>query len=126
MREIKFRAWDKKRKEMLHKPILFPKREGGGQAVSGNGNQYELMQFTGLKDKNGKEIYEGDIVKWGHHCEWCKEEPIRIAEVQFAPDIQFKTLIYDEPFRFGSFAYKDTYKHLEIIGNIYENPELLK
>src|ERR1019366_2229071 len=67
--EIKFRAWDQVRKEMLRPEnvLLLPKRDGGGQAVSGAGHNYALMQFTGLHDKNGKEVFEGDIVEIYEH-----------------------------------------------------------
>ncbi len=80
-------------------------------------------QFTGLTDKNGKEIYEGDIVEWGMDGE---EITIRRAVVNIDPDIQFQRFNdVDYAFQFGSFAYQDTENHLVVIGNIYENPELL-
>jgi uncharacterized phage protein (TIGR01671 family) len=87
-------------------------------------------EFTGLSDKNGKEIYEGDIVKWGHMSN-SRENPVRIAIVEILPDIQFRILNfkdYEQPviFRYGSFAYQNTQKALEIIGNQWDNPELLK
>ena len=98
-----------------------------------------LMQFTGLKDKNGKEIYEGDIVKWGMHGGLGGQEHWhRYAVVEISPDIQFKIIYYiiaetnekqptdNYSFKFGRFAYSETEKYLEIIGNIHENPELLK
>ena len=151
MREIKFRAWDTIGKEMY---FNYPNRWGNmkvkeadglmtmdlEQVVVGlNGTLYildecgrytylregeaVLMQFTGLKDKNGKEIYEGDIVEY--------EEPSFESEVLRSPVIfiagafgldgtngHFNPSFY----RLGKFAKND----LEVLGNIYENPELLK
>lgn len=69
---------------------------------------YELMQFTGLKDKNGKEIYEGDLV--AHNA---SAKPI---------DVEFIDGTF-EPFSKSDFGWTSTL--CEIIGNIYENPELL-
>ncbi len=78
-------------------------------------------EYTGLTDKNGKRVFEGDIVQWGMKG---YEYPIRVAEVKIAPDIQF--CLKDRTYQYGSFAYQDTEKYLEIIGNIHDNPELLE
>jgi len=129
MRQIKFRAWDKTSDVMrtdissidydstgnicqinviTGTDILFPEKE----AV--------LMQYTDLKDKNGVEIYEGDIVDCERHgfttsIEYyggafrCRSEGVPLS------------LYIDE-----CYADKDDNNQLEVIGNIYENPELLE
>jgi len=71
-----------------------------------NGNR--LMQYTGLKDNNGKEIYEGDIVKWGKII-----EKVEMKDGCWSMDGWILGTIVEE-------------FNLEVIGNIYENPELIK
>mgnify|MGYP001248586776 CR=1 FL=1 len=112
MREIKFREWETERKTMAYSnredfddSVNFRfKHEEGGKRI--------LMQYTGLKDKNGKEIYEGDIVIVGQ-----KETP---AEVIFENGC-FYTPIGISRYRLGGWNKES----LEVIGNIFENPELL-
>ena len=143
MREIKFRAWDKDYKKMITN-FLLPESKSFGMhrmAISFTGevftftdwdmaeydedemynsakypSRFELMQYTGLKDKNGKEIYEGDICRDG--LDWV-----------------FKVIWDSDNARFLGQQKKprgDTYicyigriPAVEIIGNIHENPELL-
>ena len=75
MREIKFRIWDKEKKYFLNDDlfaitiagkIVIPSKYDGKQMEYDDGSSVVLMQYTGIKDKNGKEIYEGDIIK-NHH-----------------------------------------------------------
>ncbi|HHE9744275.1 TPA: YopX family protein [Enterococcus faecium] len=94
---------------------------GGG--MWGMIDKYELMQSTGMKDKNGVEIFEGDIVQWGDTPDW-EEEPIRVAVVKINPDIQFDSNV--GIFEYGRFIYRDTERFLTVLGNVYENPELLE
>ena len=62
-REIKFRVWDKEKSEMFFvEDIYWAEVDESITNINGWNNENPLMQFTGLKDKNGKEIYEGDIV----------------------------------------------------------------
>lgn len=112
MRDIRFRAWDKKEKKMLstvtgmHIAVVFE-----------NPKRFEIMQYTGLKDINGKEIYEGDIVKYS--IPKASGEYKGIGEVFWRNDGQFRVRDY--------FAMPELNSaFMEVIGNIYENPELLK
>ncbi|WP_428262393.1 YopX family protein [Enterococcus faecium] len=86
-------------------------------------DKYVLMQSTGMKDKNGVEIFEGDIVQWGDTPDW-EEKPIRVAVVKINPDIQFDSNV--GIFEYGRFIYRDTERFLTVLGNIYENSELLE
>lgn len=113
MREIKFRAW-LKRYEMMVDVEKISMTSGRIYFDSDWWEEYELMQYTGIKDKNGKEIYEGDIVKSP-----CGIRKVIFVDGGFCLDTgDFATDLYRMIDSKGN--------HLEVIGNIYENPELLE
>ena len=138
MREIKFRAWD------THKKVMYSANELGADqetlSVDGRGfvnvsgdntglSQFHThllpLEYTGLKDKNGKEIYEGDIVASSD----CGYEDIGNYEVKW--DIEMARYVLKtvgSEFRWHCGLEDDEVKalNLEVIGNIYSYPELIK
>ena len=119
MREIKFRVWDKNAKVIwIPEKIL---NDNFKDKIRTENDIIILMQFTGLKDKKGKEIYEGDILKadssyhsWGH-----PKDDWFYGEVKFD-----STMGYYCVFEKTNRTDIDEV-HIEVIGNIYENPELI-
>jgi len=123
MREIKFRAWNIEDKEMIGNPSLWTDDFTNNineyfiywQKVVEENEKMVFMQYTGLKDKNGKEIYEGDILEWEN---W--RGLIRGAVVW---DNE-KAMYFAKCGKY--FAQGQDFHLTKIIGNIYENQELLK
>lgn len=116
MREIKFRAWDKLNKEMFNVEIIdFQERKLYKDSVSYcKFENIELMQYTGLKDMKGKEIYEGDIVTL-HNGKY--KVIFNTEEARF--------VLRDDEFELEIPFTNNNSKRMEIVGNIYENSELL-
>ena len=124
MRKIKFRAWDKENEKMMKVSSLH--LENKEISVKENGTFHlfrmqDLMQYTGLKDKNSKEIYEGDIVliKLDETSTWYK------TVVGFKKGAFIANLIDKEDYVY-IFHHGFTDDDFEIIGNVYENKNLLE
>ena len=128
-REIKFRAWDDNAKAFVSDWVMYPnggcEYPQGGWDLGGykEGDNFKLMQHTGLKDKNGKDIYEGDIVSstsefMGHYATHIKKI-VWASKGGFHPEgthvDNLAEFITDTGGKNKS----------EVIGNIYENPDLL-
>jgi len=116
VREIKFRAWDKRFNNMVY---------AGAMAILYlNDKDHEIMQFTGLHDSNGKKIWEGDIIRiprekdiwqirWHYHG-FCLSRKRKPHTVDWGADEE------------GYINYSRLWEEIEVIGNLYENPELVK
>lgn len=121
-REIKFRVWDKDNKKMYPVLQLFMScNKSYPQVRIDNDDQNDitdwlilnnciLQQFTGLKDKNDKDIYEGDIVEFKDNC-FCYNTTVNFS---------------GGAFRIGLALLENNNLFSTIIGNIFANPELLK
>lgn len=123
MREIKFRVWDNKKKIMIIQDNT--DRIDKCLTYYELNKSVELMQFTGLKDKNGKEIYEGDIVKIPDDYDLYGFNAGEKYQIYFAYGGFRLKPKYDRKNKAKGFYLEDD-KILEKIGNIYENPKILE
>jgi len=145
MREIKFKAWDKEKHQMYYDigvatskaPIFSITSEG--LYIRPDNTQFELLLYTGLKDKNRKEIYEGDILRSGgeikiqpfNHNKKVKSPYWEISQIIFSDGCFKKIIVIQSNSYFGKLPSEpkpifQAFEYEEIIGNIYENPELLE
>lgn len=133
MREIKFRIWDPKHKEMVP-----PEGEGftlGDFAMglypiglcneSSFRDDLVLMQYTGLEDKNGKSIYEGDILDKSYHnlSVYTGKGVVELGEGSDSDGWNHESWL---GWKAGDSSLLDVHNEASVLGNIYENPELLE
>ena len=120
-RTIKFRVWDYSQRQMFYVNELV--WSSSRLTVNGSLSEETLSQFTGFLDRNGKEIYEGDVLKFGDGIS--KEFTRRQGHVVFDYGQFFVTV---EAGRFfcslAALAHQKDGDGCEILGNLYEHPEL--
>lgn len=117
-REIKFRVWSESDKE--YRADLLPKLTPPFITADYNdeGDRFEIEQYTGLKDINGKEIYEGDIVKYKLYA----DSRLGYIDEVFYSTISGAFMVGDE----DNIRTLDCLINVEVIGNIHEDSELLE
>lgn len=122
MREIKLRAWDNETGEIVYPHKIDFNIKWAYYVDSKDDSQRvridTLMQYTGLDDANGTPIYEGDIVECEHY-RTC--EPLKLVVEWEESELSF---VFTEPHDYCLSC--DEIFHIMVVGNIYENPELLK
>ena len=113
----RYRVWDREEKKMIYDAENtydnYPVNISSFGVILDLPDFYGVMQYTGLKDKDGKKIYEGDILSWGNNV---------IAKVYYADDLAMFRCSVKDTEEFDLFAFN---QEASIIGNIYENKELL-
>jgi len=113
MRKIKFRAWDKEQNKYFYFDLLNIDSIFTMHQLNNWNEILTIEQFTGIKDKEGVEIYEGDIIEFG----------AKLCVVEFC-ECHYELISTDE--KFINTLYNSEWDELEVIGNIHENPELLE
>lgn len=128
MRDIKFRAWDKTYERFVNPDDVFYLEKHGGfdtrMMADEKGLRPILMQYTGLKDKNGVEIFEGDVVR--SQTPNYEELTIWFNSYKAQFEGRYEGVDPETGINYKHYMYGEGLTECEVIGNIYENPELLK
>lgn len=139
-RDIKFRVWDEKNKRMLYGVGMFDLSDADEKLSVTELEECPIMQFTGLMDRNGKEIYEGDVVNclpWPEDTFLNNQKAIvvwnagNLTEGDLNPNgfYCFYGMAYgDDPLDCKSYGKVITLcnEYVERIGNVFENPDLVR
>lgn len=130
MRVLKFRVWDIVNKEFHYGPSMkfFIGLDGklfDSYGCCYNEKEYVVQEFTGLLDKNGREIYDGDILEYdgGKIMEWNMYPGKHICRIYYCEeDLAF----YVKSKTFKWYIAKSQSDKIKVIGNIFDNPKLIK
>ena len=139
MERLKFKIWDKKNKKFLIKCIdnigindkqcidtnefknnIFSYLDWENGSIRLNSKKYVVLQYIGLKDKNYKEIYEGDIIKDMDNLYY------KVIYIKESACFVFSPIRKDTKIKFSFSFRKSNNREMEVVGNIFENPGLHK
>ena len=130
----KYRAWDKRKQLMREVAVLDFNKNGNVSGIqywktpydlqSIHANSINVMQSTGLKDKNGVEIFEGDVVSVRNHP--FQKTELSGAGIEIDGDYLIGWSDHSLAWLAGDLLLYQLKPYIEVIGNIYENPELLE
>ncbi len=133
MNRPKFRVWDKVAEDMFIPEVLELDKYGKVTGIFSKGTMFsiedfELLQSTGLKDINGTEIYEGDVVKIDNHPLQVHKAPFSGLSIGLNINgnyvVEYST--EDMAYFIGNWNTREVIRHSEVIGNKYEHPHLLE
>jgi uncharacterized phage protein (TIGR01671 family) len=127
MREIKFRVWDRKKRQMCTPNGIYVQFNPAGtiyvkdmnENYLGCEREFDIMQYTGFVDERCNEIYEGDIVRV------ITDKKGVIGEVVYIPE-ETAFCVKAKGFEIFPLGFLNNWFEIEILGNIYQNPELLE
>ncbi len=137
MREIKFRVWSKIKQRWVENMLLLACIDGlpfshivevdeesniRHHVYNASGLELIVQQYTGLKDKNGKEVYEGDFIKYEHPS----DEQVKLRNTSNIVLVRWTEEHHDHHPGFITNDLWGQYGDFEVIGNTFENPELIK